>query len=155
MTQELFKDFPGDARVWLYQTDRALNENEIQHVDQKLQAFVRDWAAHGNQLWANARVINPFFVAVAVNDALTPPSGCSIDASVKEMQALGKSLDVDFFTRMKVTYIENGEIDQIDFSDLSELSKDTLIYDPLVGKLEALRSSFPSALKESSFAHMV
>ncbi len=88
MTQELFKDFPNDARVWIYQTNRALTEKEIQLIDRKLQSFVKDWAAHGDQLWANAQVVNPFFVAVAVNDKLTPPSGCSIDASVKKLQEL-------------------------------------------------------------------
>ncbi len=155
MTQELFKDFPNDARVWLYQTDRALTEEEIQLIDRKLQSFVRDWAAHGNQLWANARVVNPFFVALAVNDKLTPPSGCSIDASVKELQSLGKELNVDFFTRMKVTYSKDDHLDQVDFSALSTLDENTQIFDPLLSDLGELRTQFPVALKESSFAHLV
>lgn len=154
-TLESFDKFPDDARIWLYQTDRALNDYEIKSVRNKLNVFVREWAAHGNKLWATADVVNPYFVAVAVNDALTPPSGCSIDASVKELQALGKELKVDFFTRMKVTYIKDNDLEQINFSDLSMLDENTQIFDPLLSNLGALRTKFPLALKESSFAHLM
>jgi hypothetical protein len=154
-TLDTFNKFPDDSRVWLYQTDRALNENEISFVQNKLSDFVKEWAAHGNKLWANADVLNPYFVAVAVDDSLTPPSGCSIDASVKELQGLGKELNIDFFTRMKVTYQDDGEITQIPFADLTNLESSTLIYDTLISNLGDLRKSFPVKLKKSSFAHLV
>lgn len=152
---DTFEKFPDDSRIWLYQTDRKLSDAEIKLVREHLFAFMREWAAHGNKLWAAADVVNPFFVAISVNDSLTPPSGCSIDASVKELKALGAELKVDFFTRMKVTYLDNGHLDQIDFGDLSTLSEDTMIYDPLISKLGELREKFPAPLTESSFAKMV
>lgn len=154
-TLDTFNKFPDDSRVWLYQTDRALNEKEISFIQNKLSAFVKEWAAHGNKLWANADVINPYFVAVAVDDSLTPPSGCSIDASVKELQGLGKELNIDFFTRMKVTYQNDGEFTQIPFADLTGLERSTLIYDTLISNLGDLRKSFPVKLEKSSFAHIV
>lgn len=152
---DTFNKFPDNSRVWLYQTDRALNDKEISFIQNKLSDFVKEWAAHGNKLWATADVINPYFVAVAVDDSLTPPSGCSIDASVKELQALGKDLNIDFFTRMKVTYHDDGVITQIPFADLSNLESSTLIYDTLISNLGDLRKSFPVKLEESSFAHLV
>ncbi len=150
-----FEKFPDESRVWLYQTDRPLSDEEVKKTRDRLFSFMREWAAHGNKLWGAADVINPYFVAVSVNDALTPPSGCSIDASVKELQLLGKEINVDFFTRMKVTYINDGHLDQVNFSELSELDEDTPIYDPLIAKLRELRTKFPSPLKESSFSHLV
>jgi hypothetical protein len=154
-TLDVFNKFSDDSRVWLYQTDRALNENEISLIQSKLSVFVKEWAAHGNKLWANADVINPYFIAIAVDDSLTPPSGCSIDASVKELQGLGKVLNIDFFTRMKVTYEYEGDVTQIPFADLSNLENSTLIYDTLISNLGDLRKNFPVKLEKSSFAHLV
>jgi hypothetical protein len=154
-TKDVFSEFPGDSRVWLYQTDRALKDSEITLVKNRLNSFVKEWAAHGNKLWANADILNPYFVVVSVNDSLTPPSGCSIDASVKELQDLGKELNVDFFTRMKVTYDNNGEMSQLPFSELSSINENTLIYDSLISNLKDLRTKFPVSLKDSSFAHLV
>ena len=109
MNKDIFKDFPDDSRVWLYQTDRPLDDEEIKLVNNKMSSFIKEWAAHGNQLWGNAMVLNPFFVVVIVNDKLTPPSGCSIDASVHKLKEIGQLLDVDFFTRMKITFEKEGE----------------------------------------------
>lgn len=154
-TLNSFDKFPDDARIWLYQTDRALSAEEVKLVKDRLFAFTREWAAHGNKLWATADVINPYFVAVAVNDALTPPSGCSIDASVKELKGLGSELNVDFFTRMKVTYLKDDQLHQIDFADLSQLDGETLILDPLLANLCQLRNQFPIALKDSSLGQLI
>ena len=150
-----FSDFPDQSRVWLYQTNRQLTEEEISTVRRHLNSFVQGWAAHGDKLWGAAEVVNPYFLAVIVNDALTPPSGCSIDASVKEIKALGELLSVDFFTRMKVTLVKNNELTQIDFSDLDQLEPDTPLFDPLLSNLGELRQQFPVELEKSSFAHLV
>jgi hypothetical protein len=150
-----FSDFPDESRIWLYQTNRALNEDEMITVRKRLNSFVQEWAAHGDKLWGSAEVVNPYFVAVIVNDALTPPSGCSIDASVKEIKALGELLSVDFFTRLKVTIVKDDELKQIEFSELNLLDPNTPIFDPLLANLGELRQRFPVELAESSFAHLV
>ncbi|MGM0479981.1 MAG: hypothetical protein ACQERC_12240 [Bacteroidota bacterium] len=159
MNQQIFEDFPDNARVWLYQTDRALINDEIATVDRELESFVRDWAAHGNQLWANAKVVNPFFIAVAVNDKLTPPSGCSIDASVKKLQELGRSLSVDFFTRLKVTVEGTDEKPiQIAFDELSAAASrnpQLKVYDPLISQLGELRGDWLRPLGASNLSQVV
>lgn len=152
-----FKDFPAESRVWLYQSNRALSATEVNYVDEKLKAFTKEWAAHGKQLWANAAIVNPYFIAVVVDETITPPSGCSIDASVKFIKELGTELEVDFFTRMQLTIEEEGKLKQIPFQDLStkEGAGDLLIYDALVDNLQQLRSEWPLPVKESSLKQLV
>lgn len=157
MSNPIFSEFPDDSRVWLYQTNRPLDDDEINLINNKLSVFIKDWAAHGNQLWGNAKVLNPYFVAVTVNDKLTPPSGCSIDASVKKIQELGKLIEVDFFTRMKMTIKDSeGNIEQVDFSNISNLKGENIeIFDPLVQNLETLRKKWPCSIAESSLSSLV
>ncbi|MDX1446270.1 hypothetical protein [Lishizhenia sp.] len=152
-----FKDFPENSRVWLYQTNRALSATEVNYVDEKLKAFTKEWAAHGKQLWATAAIVNPYFVAVVVDESITPPSGCSIDASVKFLKELGAELEVDFFTRMQITVEEEGKIRQIPFQELSTQNnaKELLIYDALVDNLKQLRGQWPLPVKESSLKQLV
>src|SRR5690554_5512676 len=152
--KDLFTQFPDQSKVWLYQSDRALSTSEIKELEQELLTFVEGWAAHGNELWATAKVLNPYFAVIAVNDSLVPPSGCSVDASVKEMKEIGSELGIDFFNRMKVTIQEDEEIKQIHFSELND-NKSAMIYDPLISSLGDLRSAWPRAIEQSSFAQMV
>lgn len=154
MNNTVFKDFPDDSRVWLYQTNRPLAEDEMKLINNKMNSFIKEWAAHGNQLWGNATVLNPYFVLIAVNDKLTPPSGCSIDASVHKLKEIGQLLNIDFFTRMKVTYQKDDTLKQIDFNELTNIANtdDILILDPLIHTLGELRNEWPRKLSDSSFA---
>ena len=154
MSNTIFQDFPDDSRVWLYQTNRPMTEEEVKLVDNKMNAFIKEWAAHGNQLWGNAAVLNPYFVAVIVNDKLTPPSGCSIDASVHKLKEIGELLELDFFTRMKVTIQKENSLEQIDFNDFITISSkdDLLVYDPLISNLGDLRKEWPLKIQRSSFS---
>ncbi|MEX1192390.1 MAG: hypothetical protein WEA99_10485 [Brumimicrobium sp.] len=157
ISKEIFTGFPDDSRVWLYQTNRPLTNNETEIISKSLEEFIQEWAAHGNKLWGDAAVINPYFVAIAVNDKLTPPSGCSIDASVKKMKELGELVEVDFFTRMKIAIDTESGIQQIDFNELKDREDiDAIkIYDPLMSSLGEIRNNWPTRLAKSNFKQLV
>lgn len=152
--KELFTQFPDQSKIWLYQSDRALSKEEMKQLENELVAFVEGWAAHGSKLWAGAKVLNPYFVIVAVNDSLVPPSGCSVDASVHKMKDIGLKIGINFFDRMKVTIQEREELKQIHFSEL-DTHQEALIFDPLINSLGELRRAWPRPIEKSSFAHMV
>lgn len=152
--KDLFTQFPDSSRVWLYQSDRELSSEEINKLEKDLQTFAEEWAAHGNKMWAAAKVLNPYFSVIVVNDALVPPSGCSVDASVKFIKELGQEMKVNFFDRMKVTLQEGEELKQIHFSELDE-HQEALIFDPMISKLNELREEWPRPIEKSSFAKMV
>lgn len=151
----ILEQLPAESRVWLYQSDKALDATEIQYVKEQLVSFTAEWAAHGKKLWAGAEIINPYFLIVGVDESITPPSGCSIDASVKFIKALGAELEVDFFNRLKVTVDSENGMQQIGFHDLKELDGSTKVYDSLETRLDKVRSNWPVALNESNFAPMV
>ena len=153
-TKDLFSQFPDQSKIWLYQSDRALNSEEVLELENELTTFVSGWAAHGSKLWASAKVLNPYFAIVAVDDSLVPPSGCSVDASVHKMKDLGLKMGINFFDRMKITIQEDGELKQIHFSNLDSY-QEALIFDPLVTSLGELRAEWPKPIEKSSFAHMV
>lgn len=151
----LFPDFPNNSRVWLYPSNRAMTDLERWKIDSLCLDFVQKWAAHGNKLWAGAKTITPYFLVFVVNDALTPPSGCSIDASVRFVKQLGQEMELDFFQRLNIVIENNGNLEQHNYHVLGELlsqNPNLSIYDPLVESLAQLRDSWPCAVAESSLA---
>jgi hypothetical protein len=153
-----FSNFPSTSRIWLYQTDRAMTDSEMKEVNAQLTPFIAKWAAHGNKLWADAMVLNPFFVAFVVDNEQTVPSGCSIDSSVHFMRDLGKQVRIDFFNRMKITVMVNEELQQLNFQDLAKAhqqQEELLLFDPLADSLGTLRHSWPCKVEESSLSSLV
>lgn len=136
------QDLSPDSRLWLYQSDRPLSSTEIEWMNEQLDVFANEWAAHGTQLRAAGEVLTPYFIALAVDLTQANASGCSIDASVRFVKSAGAELGVDFFNRLKmIVESENGEHQMIPFRQVSEFPEN-LIFNPLVDRLGDLDTKF-------------
>ena len=104
-----FDKIPQDARIWVYQSNRQLTDNEANTIESYLKPAVNQWAAHGASLLASAKVLHNQFVIIALDQSFNEASGCSIDASTRWFKELGEALNVDFFDRSQA-YLDGNEI---------------------------------------------
>ncbi len=104
-----FNKIPQNARVWVYQANRQLTDNEIVMINNYLKPAVGQWAAHGASLLASAKVLHNRFVLIVLDEIQNEASGCSIDASTRWFKDLGEQLNIDFFDRSQA-YLEGNEI---------------------------------------------
>ena len=106
---QLFPNLPAHSRVWLYLADRKLDGTEVQYVNEQMQHFLSNWAAHNKKLTCDGVLLFNQYLILAVNEDIESASGCSIDSSVRFVKSLGSELNIDFFNRLKVMVIENEE----------------------------------------------
>jgi hypothetical protein len=142
-----------DSRIWIYQTNRVIGEEELPILSHEIDCFINKWAAHGNGLFADFSFFSPYTLIIAVDDTKVPPSGCSIDALVRFLTSLGAQFDIDFFVRMKAVILANGEWKQVDFAEVNVQDNSVLLVDPTIGNLKDFRLSglvnpLKSGLKE-------
>jgi hypothetical protein len=104
-----FDKISQNARIWVYQTNRQLTDNEALTIEKFLKPAVNQWAAHGASLLASAKILHNRFVLIALDEIQNEASGCSIDASTRWFKELGEALNVDFFDRSQA-YFEGDEI---------------------------------------------
>lgn len=150
-----FTELPATSRVWVYTASRQLSEAEQGEIQTHLAHFVQEWTAHRQALEAMAEIRHGRFLLLAVDESQAGASGCSIDASVRFLQALGQQYKVDFFDRMTF-FADNGEgflpYVQDSFADAyrrGELSDNSLVIDPLVNTKAQLDAAFVKPLKDS------
>lgn len=143
-----FEDLPNSARVWVYQSQRRISQEEQSQIQQKLDAFVRQWAAHGNQLFGAGAVLHDYFIVLAVDEAMTGASGCSIDSSVHFIRSIENVFDLSLFDRMHVLTELSGTQQIVHFSDL-EKHPDAFVFNPLVKNLGELRTQWKVRVSES------
>jgi hypothetical protein len=157
-----YEDFPAQARVWIYQSNRALTSEEVAHAQQRLQQFVKQWHSHGKPVRARAEVLHQHFVVLLVDENQASPSGCSIDSSVALVKELEREFDVDFFDRMTFTYLkDDGTVaaaDRTTFADLyaqNKIGEQTTVFNNLVATKAAFEQSWKVPLADSWHANMV
>ena len=81
-------------RIWIYQADRELTAADKARILNKLELFTAEWKAHGRPLAAKAEVRYDRFIILMVDDAIAPPTGCSIDKSVYLLKEIEKELTI-------------------------------------------------------------
>jgi hypothetical protein len=143
-------DLSPEAKCWIYQSDRPFSETEKAWLEEMVESFVDKWAAHGNKLLAQGRVIGDYHVVLGVDENQAGASGCSIDSSVRFMKEMGHELGVDFFNRMNLLVEENAETKIVPFSEISE-HPNAYVYNNLVQKIGDLDSKWKIKVTESPF----
>ena len=105
-----FNTLSAEARVWVYQASRPLNEVEQSLIEKTALDFLESWATHGKPLKASYKLFHEQFLIIGVDEGHQQASGCSIDSSVAFVQALERELDLSFMDRGKVAFIVEDKI---------------------------------------------
>ncbi|AZQ44525.1 ABC transporter ATPase [Nonlabens ponticola] len=115
-----FKELPDDARVWIYQANRTISDEELSTLKKELDAFLEQWTAHGQDLQAAYDLPYNRFIVIGLDQSSAQATGCSIDASVHFIQAVEKKYNVDLMDKMNVSF-KNGEY--VAYKDLADFRK--------------------------------
>lgn len=144
------------ARVWIYQADRFLTESEANEIKELAEHFVSSWTAHGSALAGKVAVLDNLFLILEVDEEVAGVTGCSIDKSVHFIKALGEKFSIDFFDRMRISYINaDGQLQLASREQFQQLVKegvvtsDTIVYNNLIQNTEELESNWKIPFSQS------
>jgi len=133
-----FKDLPDDSRIWIYQSNRKLSDDEVAAISAKTKTFLEQWTAHGKDLDAGFEIKYNRFIVIGLNQENASASGCSIDSSVYFIQTLEKEYGLDLLDKMNVTFYNGEYIAHKSLADFKKMakarsvSKNTVVFNNLV-----------------------
>jgi hypothetical protein len=151
----MISNMPLDARVWVYQSNTALSDAEVNTIKNEGAYFIADWAAHGASLKASFDVLLNRFIVIAVDEQQALASGCSIDKSVKFVKELEQKFNLNLFDRMQVAYRKGNEINACSLSDFEKLASErlvnesTIVFNNMVSTKKAFDAEWEVPLKQS------
>jgi len=147
--------FSENSRVWVYQSNKELNDNEVAEAKVLLDNFATGWTAHNNQLKAKAEIRYNRFIILIVDESQAGASGCSIDKSVHFMQALEAKFGINLFDRFNLAYREGEKVLSAPRSDFENLLKQgsinsqSIVFNNLVQNLAELNTKWEVPFKDS------
>ena len=150
-----FSTLPADSRVWIYQANRKLSDEEVGAIAPRIEQFLDQWTAHGASLEAGFEIKYNRFIIIALNQANASASGCSIDASVHFIQSLEQQLDVDLLDKMNVTFYNGQFIAHKSLADFKKMAKarsvspNTVVFNNLVNTLAEYEEHWEVPAKDS------
>jgi hypothetical protein len=151
---------PGNSRVWIYQADRVLTQDEITEVKTRLHDFIDQWTSHGQKMQASAEIFYGRMVVIAADESQAMASGCGIDKSVHFMKELQSAMGRDFFQRTVILYRSGDQILEAPIHQFWAMRKagniddETPVIDNTVKTLADLRTRWEIPFKDSWHAEM-
>lgn len=150
-----FEKLPDNSRIWIYQANRKLSEQEVELIAIETNEFLDQWTAHGAELEAGFEIKYNRFIVIGLNQSNASASGCSIDASVRFIQSLEKELQVDLLDKMNVTFYNGEYIAHKSLADFKKMAKaksvspNTVVFNNLVNTKAEYLEHWEVPAKES------
>lgn len=147
--------FSEQSRVWIYQSDRELYDDEVKQLHEILNKFASEWTAHNHQLKAKAEIRYNRFLILIVDEGQAGASGCSIDKSVNFIKRLEQEFGINLLDRFNLAYREGEKVlsaPRDEFEDLlrsGKINSNTIVYNNLVQNLEQLETKWEVPFKDS------
>jgi len=150
----IFNDLSEDSRIWIYQSNKELNNDQVSEISRELTDFLKTWNTHGKPISCSYQVKYNRFIIIAAENTLEI-SGCSIDSSVAFIQSLEKKYSIVLLDKMDVAYRTNKTIDIISLKDFKQMVKNksitskTVVFNNLVSNISELNSSWETTVEDS------
>jgi hypothetical protein len=141
-----FNTMPPDARLWIFAAERPLRGDEEQRLLESVDTFLDDWQAHAHPLRAARDLRYGQFLLVAVDEAATGASGCSIDAMVRSLSALERELNLELVNHTPVLYRTDTGVERVSRPEFAararrgEVSPGTTVFNNTLTRVAELQA---------------
>ncbi len=156
---DLINIFPTksvDSKVWIYQANRMMTKEEVALLKKESASFVSTWESHGSKLNAEVVLLYNLFIIFSVDEQLHEASGCSIDKSVNFIKELQNTLQIDFFDRTLVAFLEAEDSTQLrplaqvkSALIAGKINNKSLIFNNIITNIKQLRTEWIIPIEES------
>ncbi len=133
-----FENLNDNSRIWVYQSSREFNAEEIEAMEVKLKDFVNEWTRHGDDLKASFEIKYSHFIILAVDESFNQVSGCSIDASTHIFKQFESEFKVELLNKLNTAFKHGDHINVVSLADFQKYVKedkihpDTLVFNNMV-----------------------
>lgn len=133
-----FKTLSENSRIWIYQSNRSLTQQEKESISKLIEDFLNNWKSHGVSLNSGFEIKYNRFIVIAQDQNSQSATGCSIDSMVHFIQKLEKQYNISLLDKLNVSYKQGDYIAYKSLKDFKKMvkdgavSKNTIVFNNLV-----------------------
>lgn len=133
-----FKTLSENSRIWIYQSNRSLTQQEKESISKLIEDFLNNWKSHGVSLNSGFEIKYNRFIVIAQDQNSQSATGCSIDSMVHFIQKLEKQYNISLLDKLNVSYKQGDYIAYKSLKDFKKMAKDgavsknTIVFNNLV-----------------------
>jgi hypothetical protein len=153
--QSIPTGFAADSKVWIYQCNRPLREQEVLEINEQLHNFYTQWLSHGQVVKGWAQCLYNQFIVIMADETASGVSGCSTDGMVRIIKSFEKQYLIELFDRLTITFLVNEKVQPLPMQQIAYaieknyLQVDALLFNNLVDTKQKLEQEWLIPLNKS------
>ncbi|HXA00498.1 MAG TPA: hypothetical protein VNW99_00820 [Cytophagaceae bacterium] len=153
-----FEELPENSRVWVYQSNRPMEQRELDYIKIQTGEFISSWESHSTPVPGSFKILYERFLIIAADESGFTVSGCSTDKSVHFIKGLQDELCISFFDRLLMPFKKKDQISFYSMNSLKDLINkgeihgDQILLNTLVSNIHELNNSFEIRAADSFLA---
>jgi hypothetical protein len=151
-----FESLPDESRVWVFGSDRTLDQRDATQLLSEVDRFLAQWKAHGMPLVCGRDWRGDALLTIGVDTTQENASGCSIDGLFRTLQRLEGALGTRLLGGGRVFYRDDhGEVHCATRDRLTELAamgtidRETRVFDTALTTAGEWRERFEAPARET------
>ena len=150
-----YSSLPDTARVWIYQSNRKFEADDLRVINDGATEFINTWTRHGDDLKGGFTVLYDQFLVLAIDESFANASGCSIDSSVRFVKELEAKLSLDLMNKLNISFKDGENINIVSLAEFQNFAKedkitsDTIVFNNMVQTKADVASNWEVAAKDS------
>lgn len=150
-----FKDLPDTARIWVYQSDRELDEGQVNAMRSSLRDFIEEWTRHGKDLRGSFTILYDHFIVLGVDESFNQVSGCSIDASTHLFKRFEQEFGIELLNRLNTAFRSGEHINVVPLTDFqnfvreNRIGRETTVFNNMVQTKKELEEAWEVPASQS------
>jgi hypothetical protein len=155
-TIEVLQNYPANARVWIYQSNRNLLPHEVEAIQNAGNNFVAEWNAHGAAMKSAFLILYNRFLVLVADESAVKASGCSIDSSVRLIRQVEQAFGIQLLDRLNLAYRNSsGEVCSLQMDEFrkkietGEITGDTIVFNNLAETVGQMKTEWEVAASKS------
>lgn len=134
-----FESLPDESRVWVFGSDRTLDDHDATRLLAEVDRFLTNWKAHGMPLTCARVWRDDALLTIGVDTTQENASGCSIDGLFRTLQGVERALGTRLLGGGRVFYRDDaGRVHCVGREQLPDLAA--------AGKIDAETPVFDTGL---------
>jgi len=156
-----FKNMPAHSRIWIYQSNKELTDNNKKIFKELSETFLENWMSHDRLVKGAIELFHNRFIAVLIDDKNDKVCGGSIDASQRLMKELEQELNITLLDRMLTAYRKDGKIISLPLNEFRTLlesgviNENTIVFNNLVATKEEFEKNWEVPVEKSWHGQLV
>ena len=151
----MFDNFSKESKIWIFQSNRNINDIEITEIYDAWSIFAKNWNAHGFELESKMNIAYNNFIIICLDETKSQISGCAIDKLTHFIQSIEKKINLNLLDRTTVSFKKDNLIEKSTLKNLKDdyasgkINDETLVFNNLVKSLNEFESNWIVPLKNS------